>query len=78
MPGKGTYTSHPGIINNCCDAVIKGTKPIAPGEEGVKGLQISNAIHLSSWLEGQWVDLPVDADLFLKKLQERCKEPVIL
>ena len=25
-----------------------------------------------------WVDLPVDADLFLKKLQERCKEPVIL
>lgn len=78
IPLKGTYTSHPGIINNFCDAILKGAKPIAPGEEGIKGLQISNAIHLSSWLGGEWVDLPADADLFLEKLQEHCKKPVIL
>ena len=77
IPVKGTYTSHPGIINNFCDAILKGTKRIAPGEEGIKGLQISNAIHLSSWLGGQWVDIPVDAELYLKKLQEHCKNPVI-
>lgn len=57
--------------------ILKGTKRIAPGEEGIKGLQISNAIHLSSWLGGQWVDIPVDAELYLKKLQEHCKNPVI-
>lgn len=77
IPVKGTYTSHPGIINNFCDAILTGAKRIAPGEEGIKGLQISNAIHLSSWLGGEWVELPVDGELFLEKLQEHCKEPVI-
>lgn len=77
IPIKGTYTSHPGIISNFCQAIRKGVKPIAPGTEGIKGLEISNAIHLSSWLEGQWIDLPLDGDLFLQKLSERCKKPVI-
>ena len=76
IPIKGTYTSHPGIINNFCDCILKGAKPIAPGAEGIRGLQISNAIHLSSWLNGEWVNIPVDGDLFLEKLQEHCKEPV--
>ena len=77
VPVKGTYTSHPGIINNFAEAIRKGVKPIAPGTEGIKGLQISNGIHLSSWLGGQWIDLPVDENLFLEKLQEHCKETVI-
>ena len=76
IPIKGTYTSHPGIINNFCDCILKGAKPIAPGAEGIRGLQISNAIHLSSWLNGEWVNIPVDGELFLEKLQEHCKEPV--
>ena len=76
IPVKGTYTSHPGIVSNFCDAILKGTKLIAPGEEGILGLQISNAIHLSSWTGGNWVDLPVDDELFLEKLQERCKNPI--
>ena len=77
VPVKGTYTSHPGIINNFAEAIRKGVMPIAPGTEGIKGLQISNGIHLSSWLGGQWIDLPVDENLFLEKLQEHCKETVI-
>lgn len=72
IPIKGKYTSHPGILANFCDAIQKGTKRIAPGEEGILGLQISNAIHLSSWLGGDWVDLPVDGDLFLEELKKRC------
>lgn len=42
---------------------------ISPGKEGINGLTISNAIHLSAW-EGRWVDLPIDEDLFLTRLQE--------
>lgn len=76
IPIKGKYTSHPGILTNFCDAIRKGTRRIAPGEEGILGLQISNAIHLSSWLGGEWVDLPVDGDLYLKKLEERCKKEI--
>ena len=77
VPVQGTYTAHPGIINNFCDCILNGAPPIAPGVEGIRGLQISNAIHLSSWLDGAWVDLPVDGALFVKKLQEHCKEPLM-
>lgn len=72
IPIKGTYTSHPGLIRNFCDAVLGNTPLLAPGEEGILGLSISNAIHLSSWLGGKWIDLPIDGDLFAEKLAEKC------
>lgn len=72
IPVKGTYTSHPGIITNFCNAILKGEKLIAPGEDGILGLSISNAIHLSSWLSGEWVNLPIDGDLFEKELAKKC------
>lgn len=72
IPVKGTYTSHPGIIKDFCDAILTGSSLLAPGEEGIKGLEISNAIHLSSWTGGGWVDFPIDADLFKAKLEEKC------
>ena len=44
---------------------------LAPGVEGIRGLSISNAIHLSAWTDS-WIDLAhLDEDLFLAKLQER-------
>ena len=57
---------------NFADAILKGTPLLAPGEDGIKGLSISNAIHLSSWTGGDWVDIPCDADLFYEKLKEKC------
>lgn len=72
IPVKGNYTSHPGIIMNFADAILKGTKLIAPGEDGIKGLEISNGIHLSSWLGGIWVDLPADKELFKEELKKKC------
>lgn len=76
IPVNGKYESHPGIMNNFADCILKGAVPIAPGYEGMKGLQISNAIHLSSWTNGDWVDIPVDEDRFLEELQEHCKNKV--
>lgn len=61
---------HRGITQNVTNAILHGEKLMAPGEEGINGLRISNAIFLSSWL-GKPVDLPVDGDLFLKMLQEK-------
>ncbi|MDD3902767.1 MAG: Gfo/Idh/MocA family oxidoreductase [Sphaerochaeta sp.] len=69
---EGTYTSHPGIITNFCDAILSGSPLLSPGEEGIKSLEISNAIHLSSWMGGTWVDLPIDGDLFKQKLEQKC------
>ena len=52
---------------------IQGTgELVADGREGIRGLEISNAIHLSSWL-GREVQLPIDEDLFYSELQKRIK-----
>jgi len=61
---------HKGITQNFTNAILKGEKLLAPGEEGINGLRISNAIFLSSWL-GKTVDVPVDGELFHKMLQEK-------
>jgi len=72
IPVKGTATQHKGITTNWVNAIRNGTKLLGPGEEGIKGLEISNAIHLSAWTD-DWVDLPIDEDLYYSKLQERIK-----
>ncbi len=59
------------ITRSWARAILQGTPMLAPGVEGIRGLSISNAIHLSSWTDS-WVDLSrLDEDLFLAKLQER-------
>ncbi|WP_226681913.1 Gfo/Idh/MocA family protein [Sutcliffiella horikoshii] len=73
VPVHGENTDHKGIIQNWTDAVLHGAPLIAPGEEGVKGLEISNAIYLSSWLK-ESVSLPLDSDLYYEKLQEKIQE----
>lgn len=70
VEGEGIETGHNGILQNFTNAILYGEKLIAPGEEAIRGLTISNAIHLSSWL-GQSVELPINADLYLEKLQEK-------
>ena len=42
----------------------------AEGAEGINGLMLSNAMHLSGFT-GQPVELPFDEDLFYEELQKR-------
>lgn len=64
---------HVGILNNFADAVLKGTPLLAPGEEGILGLTISNAIHLSGWT-GETVDVRhFPDDRFYELLQEKIR-----
>lgn len=63
-------SQHKKITQNFVDHILKGTPLLAPGEEGIKGLTLSNAMHLSSWTDN-WVDLPIDEELYYAKLQER-------
>ena len=67
-----TKPQHKGITQNFTNAILHGEKLMAPGEEGINGLRISNAIFLSSWL-GKKVDVPVDGDLFYEMLQDKIK-----
>ena len=61
---------HVGILNNYVEALLDGTPLLAPGEEGINGLTISNAAYLSSW-ENRWVDLPLDEDRYYELLSQR-------
>ena len=72
IPVTGAGGSHGTIIANFVDNILNGTPLIAPGEEGINGLTLSNAMHLSSFT-GQWVDLPIDHDLFFEHLQQKIK-----
>ncbi|KMY50255.1 Gfo/Idh/MocA family protein [Peribacillus loiseleuriae] len=70
IPVKGENANHSSIIQNWIDAIIKGSPLLAPGEEGVKAVEITNAIYLSSWLN-QPIELPIDVDFYYEKLQEK-------
>ncbi|MCM3782820.1 Gfo/Idh/MocA family oxidoreductase [Neobacillus mesonae] len=72
IPIEGVETGHPGIMQNFVEAIRQGTPLIAPGEEGIHGLTLSNAMYLSTWIDN-WVDLPIDEELFNHHLQERIK-----
>jgi predicted dehydrogenase len=61
------------ITQNFVDAILKGTPLIAPGVEGINGLTLSNAMLLSTWTD-QWVNLPMDENLFYEMLQERMNQ----
>lgn len=43
---------------------------VASGTEGINGLTLSNAMHLSSWL-GRPVEIPFDEDLYYEELMKR-------
>ncbi|KIL38233.1 oxidoreductase [Gordoniibacillus kamchatkensis] len=70
---SGDGHQHTGITQDWVNAVTKGTKLLAPGEEGINGLMLSNAMLLSTWTD-DWVDFPIDEELFYDKLQERIRE----
>ncbi len=62
---------HIGIMKNFTNALLRGDSLLAPGEEGIHGLLISNAIHYSTWTDTM-VDLDnFDHDHFYELLQER-------
>lgn len=63
-------SGHLGILNDFSSAVRKGTKLLAPGEEGILGLSIANAAYLSSWTH-DWVELPMDGVTYRAELSRR-------
>lgn len=69
---------HIGILKNFTSALLKGTKLLAPGEEGINGLTISNAIHLSGWT-GEIIDVKNFPDeRFYEMLQEKIKNSTVV
>ncbi|MBD2860937.1 MULTISPECIES: Gfo/Idh/MocA family protein [Paenibacillus] len=70
VPVSTDSKAHKAITQNWVDSIRTGVNLIAPGEEGIRGLTLSNAMYLSAWTDG-WVELPLDEDRFHELLQER-------
>jgi predicted dehydrogenase len=70
IPIKGDNPGHIGIIQNWVDAIRTGTPLLAPGEDGIKAVEMFNAMYLSAWLN-KTIELPIDSDLYREKLQEK-------
>ncbi len=66
----GMNEQHVGVLNAWAGAILRGEALIAHGSEGIRGLSLSNAMHLSAWL-GKEVTLPIDEDLFYEELMKR-------
>jgi len=69
---EGEELGHVGIIQDFINAINGSTKQIAPGLDGIHGLSLSNAMHLSAWTD-EWVSLPIDQELFESLLMEKIK-----
>ena len=66
----GENPQHSGVLNAFAAHILRGEPLIAGGEEGINGLTISNAMHLSSWL-GKMIDIPFDDELYYNELMKR-------
>lgn len=66
----GENPQHVGVLNAFAANILRGEPLVADGREGVNGLTLSNAMHLSSWL-GRPVEIPFDEELFLSELNRR-------
>ena len=68
----GLNPQHGGVMNAFAAAIENGSPLVADGREGIHGLMLSNAIHLSAWT-GETVSLPIDEQKFYDLLMEKCK-----
>lgn len=66
----GQNPQHSGVLNAFAARILRGEPLIADGREGINGLTISNAMHLSAWT-GKEVDIPFDEKLFYDELMKR-------
>lgn len=64
---------HVAVLENFAANILHGTPLIADGAEGIRGVELANAMLLSSWLDKE-VELPLDEEVYFEELNKRIKE----
>lgn len=64
---------HAGVLENFAANILDGTPLLAPGSDGINGVRLANAIHLSAWT-GKEVPIDFDEDEYLAELNKRIRE----
>ena len=63
-------SEHNRVLNNVANAILGKEKLFIDGREGIMGVELADAMLLSTWLD-KTVLLPVDDDLYLSELNKR-------
>jgi predicted dehydrogenase len=67
----GENPQHAGVMNAFASAILHGTPLVAEGVEGIRGLFLSNAMHLSSFT-GKTIEIDkLDHELYYEELMKR-------
>jgi predicted dehydrogenase len=61
---------HAAVLTNFAAHILDGTPLIAPGSDGINGVRLANAMHLSAFL-GREVDIDFPEDQYLSELNTR-------
>jgi len=61
---------HATVLTNFATHILEGAPLIAPGSDGINGVRLANAMHLSAFL-GTEVDMGFSEDQFLHELNAR-------
>lgn len=61
---------HSGICNNIANAILGLEEVYAPASDGIYGVQLANAMLLSTWLD-KAIEIPFDDELFYEELKKR-------
>ncbi len=69
----GKNPQHAGIINNFVKTMLGQDKLFVNGEEGLRGVELMNAIEYSGWHGGIKVDIPIDGKRYLEELKFRAE-----
>ncbi|MEK3726126.1 Gfo/Idh/MocA family protein [Paenibacillus sp. FSL H8-0034] len=64
---------HIAVLENFAANINDGTSLIAAGSEGIHGVRLANAIHLSGFL-GQEVEIPFDEEQYVAELNKKIEE----
>ncbi len=67
----GENLQHAGVLSNFARAILGKEALWIDGAEGIKGVELMNAIMLSGWKDGQKVNIPVNEDEYLKILKQK-------
>ena len=67
---EGPNPQHSGICNNIANAILGLEDVYAPASDGICGVQLANAMLLSTWLNKE-IEIPFDDELFYEELKKR-------
>ena len=61
---------HVRVLNNVADAIL-GIEPLyIDGREGIKGVELADAMLLSTWLD-KTIQFPIDDEVYYEELKKR-------